>query len=408
VEKGAPSIFTRDDFSQSTKDTLARRVNFLCSNPDCPLATAGPHSDPEKAVSKGVAAHITAAAPGGKRYDPSLTPAQRSSANNGIWLCQNCAKLIDSDEARFTVELLRAWKVVAEAKADQSIRCNSPLSSTGSANQLRVRGSYAGGEHGSHALLNVFNAGTSPIYLSAWYAEWGDRSANISWNCVRGQLPFRLQAQDTHTLVVDLGERGFTGLKKVGLVDGSNQHFNVGETETAIMVQEAERYSVFHKKPDNSERESKLRECEVEVHAEIETAPHGVKTLIISFTNKSSIPIPLVGGRIEWEYDPPRTQPRGADATGPVFEFQQTGGSVNLACRTSLSAPVPPGSAVQFYVHPDLAGFLVETLLDDVKDKDIAITFGTTTRFGWKAQEDEIPGTIREFAQHVVHSRQSQ
>ncbi len=398
----------RDDFSQSTKDTLARRVNFLCSNPDCPLATVGPHSDPEKAVNKGVAAHITAAAPGGKRYDASLTPEQRNSADNGIWLCQNCAKLIDSDEARFRVDLLREWKVIAEAKVDRSIQSNSPLTLTAPANQLRVRGSYADGKHGTHVSLNVFNAGASPIYLSAWYAEWGDRSANFSLNCIRGQLPVRLQAQDTHMLVVDLGERGFTDLTKVGLVDGSNQQFNVGATETAIMVQEAERYSILHRKPDNSELESRLRECEVDVHTEIETAPHGKKTLVIDFTNKSDIPIPLVGGRIEWEYDPPRTQPRGSDATGPVREVQQIGGSVNLACRTILSNSVPPGATVQFYVHPDIAGVLVETLLGDVKDKDIAITFGTTTRSGWKAHEHEIPGTIREFAQYVVDSRQSQ
>lgn len=396
---------TRDDFSQRTKDTLARRVNFLCSNPDCPLATVGPHSDPEKAVSKGVAAHITAASPGGNRYDASPTPEQRRSADNGIWLCQNCAKLIDSDEGQFPVKLLRAWKVIAEAKADRSIQCNLPVISTSPADQLRVRGSYAGGINGTHASLSIFNAGTSPIYLSAWYAERGDRSANLSLGCVRGQLPFRLQAQDTHMLVVDLGGRGFTDVKEIGIVDGSSRHFKVGETETAIMVQEAERYSVLHKRPDNSELEEQLRECEVDVHAGIETAPHGTKTLVINFTNKSNIPIPLVGGSIEWEYDPPRTQPRGADAIGGVRKFEQIGGSVSLTCRTNLSSPVPPGATVQFYVRPDIAAILVETLLGDVKDKDIAVIFGTLTRSAWKAKEDEIPGVIREFAQHLVDSR---
>ena len=174
----------RDDFSQTTKDTLARRVNYLCSNPDCPLATVGPHSDSEKAVNKGVAAHITAAAPGGKRYDASLTPEQRSSVTNGIWLCQNCAKLIDSDEDRFPVDLLRAWKLVAESKVNRSIQTNSPLTLTESATNLRVRGSYAGGKHGTQVSLNIFNAATSPIYLSSWYAEWGDRSGHSSLDCV--------------------------------------------------------------------------------------------------------------------------------------------------------------------------------------------------------------------------------
>ena len=51
-----------------------------------------------KSVNVGEAAHITAAAPGGKRYDPSLTPEDRRAASNGMWLCELCAKLIDTDE----------------------------------------------------------------------------------------------------------------------------------------------------------------------------------------------------------------------------------------------------------------------------------------------------------------------
>lgn len=108
----------RDDFSTKTIETLARRVGYRCSNPDCPLqSTSGPHEDPSRSVNIGVAAHITAASKGGPRYDGSLTPAQRRSITNGIWLCQNCAKLIDSDALRFTVEMLRRWKEEAEAAA---------------------------------------------------------------------------------------------------------------------------------------------------------------------------------------------------------------------------------------------------------------------------------------------------
>ena len=195
-------------------------------------------------------------------------------------------------------------------------------------------------------------------------------------------------------LVVDLGDRGFTDLKTIGIVDGSNNHYNASETETAIMVQQAERYGILHKKRDTRELEGRLRECKVNVHAEIKTAARGRKTLVINFTNKSDIPIPLVGARIEWQYDPPRTLPRQPDTTGSACEIS---GGVNLACRTNLSSPVPPGATVQFYVHPDIAGILAEILLGDVKDKDIAVTFGTTTPFAWRASEDEIPGITREF-----------
>ena len=60
---------------------------------------------------------MTAASPGGPRYNSALTAAQRAASVNGIWLCQNCAKLIDNDPVRFTVDALRAWKARAEAHA---------------------------------------------------------------------------------------------------------------------------------------------------------------------------------------------------------------------------------------------------------------------------------------------------
>jgi len=106
-----------DDFSDPVKRVLASRVGNLCSNPECRALTSGPQDDPTKAVNVGVAAHITAASPGGARYDPELLPEERSGPGNGIWLCQNDAKLIDNDAARFTVEVLSKWKSDAETEA---------------------------------------------------------------------------------------------------------------------------------------------------------------------------------------------------------------------------------------------------------------------------------------------------
>ena len=97
----------RDDFDERTKDILALRVGGRCSNPGCQKLTSGPQVDPTKAINIGVAAHIKAASAGGKRYDSSQTSEQRKSIENGIWLCQSCAKLIDSDERKYTVELLQ-------------------------------------------------------------------------------------------------------------------------------------------------------------------------------------------------------------------------------------------------------------------------------------------------------------
>ncbi len=124
----------RDDFSPKVKDVLAKRVGHACSNPSCEMATVGPHTAPEKVTNLGVAAHITAASVGGPRYDAALTEEERASGNNGIWLCQSCAKEIDSDIPKYTKQLLMQWKEEAERKAagrlnKQLGRSNIPLPS---------------------------------------------------------------------------------------------------------------------------------------------------------------------------------------------------------------------------------------------------------------------------------------
>jgi tetratricopeptide (TPR) repeat protein len=111
----------RDDFPEDVRRVVALRVGTRCSNPECQALTSGPQIDPTKALNVGVAAHITAASPGGARYDPSLSPQERSGPGNGIWLCQTHAKLVDNDATRFPVQLLREWKKDAEARAGGQI-----------------------------------------------------------------------------------------------------------------------------------------------------------------------------------------------------------------------------------------------------------------------------------------------
>ena len=112
----------RDDFTPKTKDLAARRVGFLCSKPDCRCHTIGPSRESNRAVSNvGVAAHICAAAPGGKRYDVNMTPEERMDIENCLWLCQTDAHLIDTDDVTYSVELLRKWKRDAEEYAASAL-----------------------------------------------------------------------------------------------------------------------------------------------------------------------------------------------------------------------------------------------------------------------------------------------
>jgi hypothetical protein len=67
------------------------------------------------------------------RYNPNLTTEQRSSAANGIWLCQTCAKLIDDDVQRYTEDKLIEWRTDAETAARRALelRRSPPTESDG-------------------------------------------------------------------------------------------------------------------------------------------------------------------------------------------------------------------------------------------------------------------------------------
>ncbi|KAB0672440.1 hypothetical protein F6V30_07720 [Oryzomonas sagensis] len=108
----------RDDFTDKTKRVLAERAGQQCSNPNCGHSTAGPSdADSKKSTLLGKAAHITAAAEGGPRYDAKLTSEERKSPENGIWLCAECADRVDKkeNEHQFPVELLKHWKQFNES-----------------------------------------------------------------------------------------------------------------------------------------------------------------------------------------------------------------------------------------------------------------------------------------------------
>jgi hypothetical protein len=68
----------RDDFTAATRLAITDRAGHRCSNPTCRVVTSGPNPvESHRAVRIGVAAHITAAAPGGPRYDSRLTSAEQ-------------------------------------------------------------------------------------------------------------------------------------------------------------------------------------------------------------------------------------------------------------------------------------------------------------------------------------------
>jgi hypothetical protein len=116
----------RDNFSKQTKQFVALRAGHQCSLTGCPQRTAGPSEESATAVAiVGDAAHICAAAPGGRRYVASMSPEERSHIDNAIWLCATHARLVDRDEVTFTIEGLRQMRRDRESACAREIRLPS-------------------------------------------------------------------------------------------------------------------------------------------------------------------------------------------------------------------------------------------------------------------------------------------
>ena len=105
-----PANSRRDEFPIRIRRQIARKSGYRCSNPACRRMLIGPSEDFRKVVFLGIVSHICAAAPGGPRYDPEMTPEERSGEENGLLLCRYCAALVDADDRAYPAHLLRVWK----------------------------------------------------------------------------------------------------------------------------------------------------------------------------------------------------------------------------------------------------------------------------------------------------------
>ena len=270
--------------------------------------------------------------------------------------------------------------------------------------ELRVSASYAGGKDGTSASLAIFNSGANTRYLSLWFVEWGDKSANFSLKCESGSLPYRLQEQDRYTIVVDLERQRLEGITAMGILDGDNNRFAVPSSQITVLKKEAERRAILYPEP-SAEDAPDFSHCEMDVVAAAKSGVDGKLSLVFTVTNKSDIAVPIVGAKLEWQYDPPRSTKPDDDSDTKIREVQQLGASMNLDCRSDLSSPVSPGGVIQFHVHKSMVGMLLETLLGDVPDEKISFVFWTQSGTGWKATEEGIPEAVRGYAEDIRDGR---
>lgn len=155
----------RDDFSAPVKSALRMRAALICSNPNCRKQTAAPsESDPESFVCLGKAAHITAAAQGGPRYNHAISTEARKAISNAIYLCGSCADLIDKNcGIDFPELILSKWKEQHELWVRENLnRTPSGVGGEGGGGTiLGDRGLVIGGRGGNGGVTGVGGKGGS-------------------------------------------------------------------------------------------------------------------------------------------------------------------------------------------------------------------------------------------------------
>lgn len=101
----------RIDFSTKTKQIIAGRAGYRCSFPGCNKILIGPGKNNDDIVCIGECAHIFSAANGGPRGKDYLTDEKIQSAENGIYLCRNHHKIIDSNSGnQYSTNMLLSYK----------------------------------------------------------------------------------------------------------------------------------------------------------------------------------------------------------------------------------------------------------------------------------------------------------
>lgn len=106
----------RISFSEDTKEIIRRRAGFRCCM--CDKTLVGPGATSSDYVELGQCAHIYAAKPDGPRGQAHLTENQLKSPENGLYLCNNCHKLVDGklSEKKYKAEQLLQIKAIHEYK----------------------------------------------------------------------------------------------------------------------------------------------------------------------------------------------------------------------------------------------------------------------------------------------------
>jgi hypothetical protein len=99
----------------------------MCSNPLCRSLTVKADFTDITQVRSGKSCHIHSVGPGGPRYKSGMSDRECASFENGIWLCDKCAREIDDNKSQYSAETLRIWKKEAEDYVSELVTQDSRL-----------------------------------------------------------------------------------------------------------------------------------------------------------------------------------------------------------------------------------------------------------------------------------------
>ena len=192
----------------------------------------------------GIAAHITAAASGGPRYDPLMGHDERSSESNGIWTCQTHGKFVDDNPSVCTTDELQRWKRLHEKWVFDRVASGAELSQPGIS---RIRFQNIGSLKGEYdfrlSRINIIvganDAGKTTIaeIISAF-------SGGTHWNWFNERFEF-LQGAESRTyiaatstsdetnLTVTLSPQAFSSVRKTSKPPASRLHLQVNGNVSA-------------------------------------------------------------------------------------------------------------------------------------------------------------------------------
>ena len=289
---------------------------------------------------------------------------------------------------------IRSIQELLESKSGQT---NESLESNSS--DLGIQASFTGGKNGKALELTVFNKGTVASFLTSWFVVGAAGKEYISLQCESGSLPFRLRGQDQCKFLVSIQGMSFDEISSLGVLDGNNKRHAASTSQVTQIARDAERHQTLFPGPV-VDPPGTYAECEFAVEASVVDAIDG-KRLAVNVTNKSKLAVPLAGAKIEWSFDPPRKYSAGSSEE-PIRSVEELNGSLNLAYRRDLAAPVKADETVIFFVTLEAGGFLLDTLMDDVHPENIACRFGATSGDSWRTTQDEgVAEAVLEFAELV-------